>query len=235
MSGLMLWGPGDRERGGLGTGNRDSTGVMMSIFTDAEVEYLNSQPLGRFATVDPDGRPHVMPVGVFYDPETQTIVIGGAGDMAASKKFRDAQRRPDVAVVVDDTAAHTTGPRELWREPGAVEPRAPRPAPREARGSSPLIGVTCRRILRPAVAVAGVPRIRRCCLGRPPRQRTQPARPPSGTTGSPLDDIQRAARSPDRRSGGQPGCRCTVRTGHRRSRHSSAAMGWRRRPRQSRP
>jgi pyridoxamine 5'-phosphate oxidase family protein len=32
-------------------------------------------------------------------------VIGGAADMAASKKFRDAQRRPDVALVIDDLAA----------------------------------------------------------------------------------------------------------------------------------
>lgn len=76
----------------------------MSTFTEAEVKYLNSQPLGRFATVGPDGKPHVTPVGVFYDPETQTIVIGGhaGSNMAASKKFRDAQRRPDVAFVVDD-------------------------------------------------------------------------------------------------------------------------------------
>ena len=79
----------------------------MSTFTDAEVEYLSSQWLGRFATVGPDGRPHVKPVGVFYDPETETIVVGGhAGtDMAASKKFRDARRHPDVAFVVDDLAS----------------------------------------------------------------------------------------------------------------------------------
>jgi len=79
---------------------------MMSTFTDAEVEYLKSQPLGRLATVGPDDRPHVTPVGVFYDPETETIVIGGYADtdMAASKKFRDARRRPDVAFVVDDLA-----------------------------------------------------------------------------------------------------------------------------------
>ena len=32
-------------------------------------------------------------------------MIGGTGDMAATKKFRDAQRRPDVAVVVDDLAS----------------------------------------------------------------------------------------------------------------------------------
>lgn len=79
----------------------------MSTFTEAEVEYLSSQPLGRLATVDPDGRPHVTPVGVFYDPETQTVVIGGhaGSDMAASKKFRDARRRPDVSFVVDDLAS----------------------------------------------------------------------------------------------------------------------------------
>ena len=65
---------------------------------------MSSQPLGRFATVGPDGRLRVMPVGVFYDPETQTIVIGGhaGSDMAVSKKFRDARSRPDVAFVVDD-------------------------------------------------------------------------------------------------------------------------------------
>lgn len=79
----------------------------MSTFTEAEVEYLSSQPLGRLATVDPDGRPHVTPVGVFYDPETQTIVIGGhaGSNMAASKKFRDAQSSPDVSFVVDDLAS----------------------------------------------------------------------------------------------------------------------------------
>ena len=83
----------------------------MSVFTDAEIDYLNRGPmqglLGRLATVGPDGRPHVMPLGVLYDPEADAIVIGGSAgtNMAASKKFRDAQRHPDVAVVVDDLAA----------------------------------------------------------------------------------------------------------------------------------
>jgi pyridoxamine 5'-phosphate oxidase family protein len=77
----------------------------MPTFTDAEIEYLRTQPLGRIATVGPDGRPHVTPVGVFYDPATETIVIGSAAEMAGSKKFRDVRRRPDVALVVDDLAA----------------------------------------------------------------------------------------------------------------------------------
>jgi pyridoxamine 5'-phosphate oxidase family protein len=92
----------------------------MSTFTAAEVEYLTGQPLGRFATVGPGGRPHVIPVGVFYDAETDTVVIGGAHNMAGSKKFRDARRHPEVAVVVDDLAA--------------VEPWTPRGI--EIRGSA---------------------------------------------------------------------------------------------------
>ncbi|HEX2033722.1 MAG TPA: PPOX class F420-dependent oxidoreductase [Chloroflexota bacterium] len=78
---------------------------MTSTFTEAELEYLKHQRLARLATVGPDGRPHVMPVGFFYEPETQAIVIGSTADMAASKKFRDAQRHPQVALVVDDFAS----------------------------------------------------------------------------------------------------------------------------------
>jgi pyridoxamine 5'-phosphate oxidase family protein len=77
----------------------------MSILTAAEVEYLDSQPLARIATVGPDGRPHVTPVGAFYDPESETLAIGSAADMAASKKFRDLQRHPYGALVVDDLAS----------------------------------------------------------------------------------------------------------------------------------
>lgn len=77
----------------------------MSTFTEAEVEYLNSQTLGRVATVGPDGRPHVTPVGIFYDPETEDLVVGSHTDLATSKKFRHARPRPDVAVVIDDLAA----------------------------------------------------------------------------------------------------------------------------------
>ncbi len=77
----------------------------MSVFTDAEIEYLNGSRLGHIATVGADGMPHVIPVAVFYDPQTQTLVIGAnvlLADMAATKKFRDARRMPKVAVVVDD-------------------------------------------------------------------------------------------------------------------------------------
>ncbi len=85
----------------------------MSAFTDAELEFLSSQRLGRLATVGADDMPHVVPVAVFYDPDAEALVIGadaqfGEAVMTSSKKFRDAQRRPKVAIVVDDP-----GPRIL--------------------------------------------------------------------------------------------------------------------------
>lgn len=72
----------------------------MSVFTDDEVAYLSSQRLGRLATTA-DGQPHVVPVGFRYNPELDTIDIGGHG-FAQRKKFRDVQRNPRVAFVVDD-------------------------------------------------------------------------------------------------------------------------------------
>ena len=41
---------------------------------------------------------------MFWDPESRAVVIGGH-NLAPSRKFRDAQHRPDVALVVDDLAA----------------------------------------------------------------------------------------------------------------------------------
>jgi pyridoxamine 5'-phosphate oxidase family protein len=77
---------------------------MMSAFTPAEIKYLQSQRLGRIATAGPDGQPHVVPVGFRYNPEHDTIDIGGH-DFAKRKKYRDVQRNPRVAFVVDDLAS----------------------------------------------------------------------------------------------------------------------------------
>src|ERR687891_2537683 len=73
----------------------------MSVFTDAEIEYLESQRLGRLATVGHDGMPHVVPVAFRYNPRTDTIDIGGH-DFAKRKKFRDVKRTGMAALVVDD-------------------------------------------------------------------------------------------------------------------------------------
>ena len=76
----------------------------MSVFSPVEIAYLQSQRLGRIATAGPDGQPHVVPVGFRYNPETDTIDVGGH-DFAKRKKFRDVQRNPRVAIVIDDLAS----------------------------------------------------------------------------------------------------------------------------------
>jgi pyridoxamine 5'-phosphate oxidase family protein len=73
----------------------------MSIFTEQEIAYLQSQRLGRLATIGPSGMPHVVPVAFRYNPEHETIDIGGHR-FADRRKYRDMQRDPRVAFVVDD-------------------------------------------------------------------------------------------------------------------------------------
>lgn len=73
----------------------------MNIFTKKELEYMGEQRLGRLATVDVDGNPHVVPVGFRHNPETDTIEIGGH-DLAGTHKWRDAGQHSRVAFVVDD-------------------------------------------------------------------------------------------------------------------------------------
>jgi pyridoxamine 5'-phosphate oxidase family protein len=55
----------------------------VGTFTEAELEYLNSQPLGRIATVGPDGSPHLASVepwrarGIEIRGRAQTHTDGG--------------------------------------------------------------------------------------------------------------------------------------------------------------
>jgi pyridoxamine 5'-phosphate oxidase family protein len=79
----------------------EKEGEDMSKFTPAEIAYLQSQRLGRLATVSAKGDLHVVPVGFRYNPEQDTIDIGGL-DMVPTKKYRDALRHGRVAFVVDD-------------------------------------------------------------------------------------------------------------------------------------
>ena len=84
----------------------------MSAFTQGEIEYLREQRLGRLATVDAKGRPHVVPVAFRYNPQGETIDIGGH-NLARSKKFRDAAESGLAAFVVDDVV-----PGNRWRARG---------------------------------------------------------------------------------------------------------------------
>lgn len=73
----------------------------MSVFSEQELDYLAAKRLGRLATIDADGLPHVVPLGWSYNPALDTIDVGGH-DFAATKKFRNAQVNPKVALVIDD-------------------------------------------------------------------------------------------------------------------------------------
>jgi pyridoxamine 5'-phosphate oxidase family protein len=73
-------------------------------FTSAEVAYLESQRLARIATAGSDGQPHVVPVSFRYNPDEDSIDVGGHG-FAQRKKYRDVRRNPRVAIVIDDLAS----------------------------------------------------------------------------------------------------------------------------------
>lgn len=88
----------------------------MGAFTDAELEYLAGQPLGRLATLAPDGAPQTRPVGFRYNGDLDTIDIGGH-NMGASRKYRNVAADPRVSFVVDDLASI-----DPWR-PRGVEIR----------------------------------------------------------------------------------------------------------------
>jgi pyridoxamine 5'-phosphate oxidase family protein len=118
---------------------------IMSVFTEAELDYLTHQPLGRLATLARDSAPQVRPVGFVYNPELDTIDIGGHG-MGASQKYRNVQRDSRVSFVVDDLA--TVDP---WR-PRGVEIRGraeaiPRGEPLHEGFAAELIRIHPQRVL----------------------------------------------------------------------------------------
>jgi pyridoxamine 5'-phosphate oxidase family protein len=73
----------------------------MSVFSDKELAYLGGKRLGRLATIEANGLPHVVPLGWTYNPALDTLDVGGH-DLARTKKFRNVRGNPKVALVIDD-------------------------------------------------------------------------------------------------------------------------------------
>ncbi len=73
----------------------------MGKFTEAELKYLQTQRLGRLATVNQRGEPQAAAVGFRYNPELDTIDIGGY-NMADTQKFRNIARNGLASFLVDD-------------------------------------------------------------------------------------------------------------------------------------
>ena len=107
------------------------------MFSQEELDYLATQTLGRLATVDPTGMPQNSPVGFRYEPETDTIAIGGRA-LSASRKFRNVAATGKVSLVVDDIAS-----RDPWHVRG-VEIRGDAEALPDGRG---LIRIHPRRVV----------------------------------------------------------------------------------------
>ena len=76
-------------------------GYPMSRFTAEELAYLQTQRLGRLATINKRGEPQVAAVGFHYNPEFDVIDITGHG-MEKSQKFRNVARNGLVSFLVDD-------------------------------------------------------------------------------------------------------------------------------------
>lgn len=73
-----------------------------SVFSEVELAYLaEGGKLGRLATIDGAGQPHNVPVGWRYNPDLDTIDIGGR-DFARTRKFRNVRTNPKVCLVIDD-------------------------------------------------------------------------------------------------------------------------------------
>ena len=73
----------------------------MSKFTDIELEYLQTQRLGRLATVNKNGEPQIAPVTFRYNSELDTIDIGGL-NMGETQKYRNVAHNGLASFVVDD-------------------------------------------------------------------------------------------------------------------------------------
>jgi pyridoxamine 5'-phosphate oxidase family protein len=107
-------------------------------FSEAELEYLASQRIGRLATVAPDGAPQNNPVGLFYNDSLGTIDIRGL-NLSASRKFRNVLTNSHVALVVDDVVSV-----EPWEVRG-IEIRGVAEA---LIGSKPRMGTMSRQVIR---------------------------------------------------------------------------------------
>ena len=73
----------------------------MSAFTEAELAYLKSQPLMRFATASSAGKPDLAPVVFEVDGDD---ILSAGFDIAHTVRFRNIQENPRATVVIDDLA-----------------------------------------------------------------------------------------------------------------------------------
>ena len=69
------------------------------MFSEKEIAYLQSQRIARIATVSPDGKPDVAPVGFAFN--SGRFLVGGM-DIKRTLKYINAKATARAAIVVDD-------------------------------------------------------------------------------------------------------------------------------------
>jgi len=77
----------------------------VGAFTEPELDYLTYQPLMRFASASPEGRPDIAAVAFVVDGDD--IVTSGF-DIRKTVRYRNIGKNPRASVVIDDLA--TTDP-----------------------------------------------------------------------------------------------------------------------------
>lgn len=114
-------------------------------FTDAEQRFMARQARGHLATIGPDGRPQVKPLGFTYNVALGTIDIAGF-NMASSAKYRNVRANPQVAFVVDEVTAPTMEGAHFLEIRGEAETAA---GPRDPAGhlAPEIIRIHPRRVL----------------------------------------------------------------------------------------
>ena len=70
------------------------------MFTEKEIAYIRSQPLGRIATVDQDGQPDNVAIGYQFDG--QIFYIGGLDNPSTRKYKNVANGYTKIALLIDD-------------------------------------------------------------------------------------------------------------------------------------
>ena len=74
----------------------------MGAFTEPELDYLTYQPLMRFASASPEGRPDIAAVAFVVDGDD--IVTSGF-DIRKTVRYRNIGKNPRASVVIDDLAS----------------------------------------------------------------------------------------------------------------------------------
>lgn len=77
----------------------------MTQFTPDQATFVDSRRVGRLATCDPDGQPHVVPICYAFDGERLFSPLDEKPkrvEVARLKRVRNILANPRVSIVVDD-------------------------------------------------------------------------------------------------------------------------------------